>query len=1216
MLRNQLRAALGAPIAFVLCLTGGALALGQFADDSATTVPTQLADDAQPAAPVTPTSRGEQLGPDALGAGRIVDVLELHELEKLKPIPHVVQRLRNGAHGVWAVPSKGGSGAHHSGSYYIVNKWGDTSMGIGFGEPVMLEGAWMTGQTNSAVSTTGLVVVGYRDGVEVARSETFTDFDERPTWFAMDLADVDRVVFEAEAVVSGAGWYGLDDLTFTQSNKAQAQRRVLDFEDLDFKYQLTGSSHAGLTWEVGTGSFDTVTAIDQPLTNDGYFEPKPSSSTGSFMGGGGTAPNLIQSFEGTRMFDPGAAFLPPDTCGAVGIDHFVEVVNTNFSVYERATGNRVVNLSMASFFGVGGNPGDPRVVYDHHSQRWFVLATNFNDRIYVAASTSSDPTGTFYTTHFLTSQGIDSGKFPDYETLGVDANGIYTAAAMFSSGATMTIFALDKAPLIAGSPSLGTVTAFRGLSWEGAIQPTVTHGNPGRQYFVSLNTLSSLRVREITPPLTSPTMTDLGTVSVPSFSQPPDAPSLGSTVPLDSVDYRPMNSVYRAGSIWTAHSVDVSGRSAVRWYEIDASSLTTSQIGTIDSPDMAYLMPSIAVNSAGDAVLGFSGAVPTAYAAAYFTGRLAGDPPGQVGPPVLFKAGESAYEYLDSYGRNRWGDYSLVSIDPNDDLTFWTVQEYARTSGHWGTWIAELQFPSITDCNNNGIEDVIDIANATSLDCNLNGIPDECDIADLTSQDCNNNGIPDECELDCDNDGVPDDCEADCNNNGTPDDCESITDCNNNGTPDECEPDCDNDGTPDDCEVDCNNNGTPDDCESFSDCNNNGIPDDCDPDCDNDGTPDDCEADCNNNGAPDDCESITDCNNNGIPDECEPDCDNDGTPDDCEADCNNNGTPDDCESITDCNNNGIPDECEPDCDNDGTPDDCEADCNNNGTPDDCESITDCNNNGIPDECEPDCDNDGTPDDCEVDCNNNGTPDDCESITDCNNNGIPDECEPDCDNDGTPDDCETDCNNNGTPDDCESITDCNNNGTPDDCESLADCNNNGTPDDCEVFTDCNNNGLPDECDIASGFSDDDNGNGVPDECECLSGNYCVTTSNSVGSGATIWFTGSTSISANDLTLRANGLPIQQFGIFYYGPNQLQAAFGEGFRCVGGSTTRLPVISSNIAGNVNFPFDIPNLPPTAGAITPGSNWNFQFWYRDPAGGGSSFNLTDALELTFCD
>ncbi|MCA9311990.1 MAG: hypothetical protein KDA21_12335, partial [Phycisphaerales bacterium] len=53
----------------------------------------------------------------------------------------------------------------------------------------------------------------------------------------------------------------------------------------------------------------------------------------------------------------------------------------------------------------------------------------------------------------------------------------------------------------------------------------------------------------------------------------------------------------------------------------------------------------------------------------------------------------------------------------------------------------------VNDCNDNGIEDALDILNGTSEDCNNNGIPDECDIADMTSEDCNMNGVPDECDV-------------------------------------------------------------------------------------------------------------------------------------------------------------------------------------------------------------------------------------------------------------------------------------------------------------------------------------------------------------------------------------------------------------------------------------------------------------------------------------
>ena len=36
---------------------------------------------------------------------------------------------------------------------------------------------------------------------------------------------------------------------------------------------------------------------------------------------------------------------------------------------------------------------------------------------------------------------------------------------------------------------------------------------------------------------------------------------------------------------------------------------------------------------------------------------------------------------------------------------------------------------------------------------------------------------------------------------------------------------------------------------------------------------------------------------------------------------------------------------------------------------------------------------------------------------------------------------------------------------------------------------------------------------------------------------------------------------------------------------------------------------------GQIQAGATWNFQAWYRDPAGGPSGFNLSDGLGITFC-
>jgi hypothetical protein len=113
-----------------------------------------------------------------------------------------------------------------------------------------------------------------------------------------------------------------------------------------------------------------------------------------------------------------------------------------------------------------------------------------------------------------------------------------------------------------------------------------------------------------------------------------------------------------------------------------------------------------------------------------------------------------------------------------------------------------------------------------------------------------------------------------------------------------------------------------------------------------------------------------------------------------------------------------------------------------------------------------------------------------------------------------------------------------------------------------------------------------------------------------------WSGSLSVSQNDTTLEVFDAPSGEFGIFYYGPNQNQVPFGNGFRCVGGTTYRLPLVTVGGGGTATMPLDITAPPSPGGQISSGDTWNFQFWYRDPAAGGANFNLSDGLELTFCD
>jgi hypothetical protein len=97
--------------------------------------------------------------------------------------------------------------------------------------------------------------------------------------------------------------------------------------------------------------------------------------------------------------------------------------------------------------------------------------------------------------------------------------------------------------------------------------------------------------------------------------------------------------------------------------------------------------------------------------------------------------------------QNKIGDYyDMISDRVGADLA------YAATyNGEQDVYYLRI---GGRDCNDNGVDDDVDLAGETSFDCNANDIPDECEIAAGTVTDDNGNGVPDECET------CPYDCEA------------------------------------------------------------------------------------------------------------------------------------------------------------------------------------------------------------------------------------------------------------------------------------------------------------------------------------------------------------------------------------------------------------------------------------------------------------------------
>lgn len=626
--------------------------------------------------------KGVKLDPSTYGEGVIEDMEICIERNKTYSAPDRPSMLNRGERqGKWKTPGRKVHTNANSGEQCVINQWGDTRMGIGFPEAVHVHGAYFAGLQDRTTWTAGVRAIGYLNGSAVYETEWFENIAEEPAWFEMNFQNVDRIEIIAKPVIFGGGWYTLDDLTYSALNTDS--ETVVDFDDLDYSTTLTGSSYAGLTWETGTGDFTFDESVHSPEIK--AMEAPTAGAANQASGRAATAPVLLDSFQGVIRGDAGSSSYPPDTDGAIGPDHFVETVNRNFAVYDKYTGAELINIHLQTF--LPGSNGDPRVLFDHHSGRWIVLVTDFDTKFFLAVSITDDPTGSWFKTNFLVNA---TGGFPDYPTLGVDAYGIYSAAYIVDAGG-MSIFAIDKEPLVATNPSLGTVTEFPYLPWEGAIQPTHTYGTPEGEYCISLENSSALRLRRIDGPLTSPSLVDLGAVSVASYSTAPNAPALGSTVDLNTVDTRLMMSFYRDGSIWTAHTINVAGRAGCRWYEIDAATKDVIQWGNVADSSLYYFFPALIPNQFGDVVMAFSGSNASQYAGCYYTGRLSSDPLGEMADPVQCKAGTGPQNNIDGYGRNRWGDYSYTTLDPSDDTTFWTIQEYGHGTDIWGTYIASLQ---------------------------------------------------------------------------------------------------------------------------------------------------------------------------------------------------------------------------------------------------------------------------------------------------------------------------------------------------------------------------------------------------------------------------------------------------------------------------------------------------------------------------------------------
>ena len=445
----------------------------------------------------------------------------------------------------------------------------------------------------------------------------------------------------------------------------------------------------------------------------------------------------------------GTGATPPDSMGDVGPNHFAEFVNGAYALYDKSTGTQIGNtVSDRAFwrsaFTNAGTPfdptsvgiTDPRILYDPLSGRWFatqITTPTLDNQVLLAVTQGSDPSvGQWKAVRFIGNAG-GTGRFLDFDSLGVNADGVFVGGLDFTSGGPMStftgasLFSIPKADLVQSTPSLAQMTRFDGLDAtdRGAIfQPALNHAsNPGHEAVLSLNTSTGQINRfdvngasganaTLSPTVVLSTM---ASVAPPRIHQP------DGTQQIDSVDNRLASFTAQAGRIlYQAHAIDTGdNRSEIHWVKIDETTNAVLQEGVLVDPTghFDYFQPSISANSSGTVVIGFNraGDSTTGTSGALSSYAVVGTTTAGIlsfGDPLLLKQGDVINYHLQNIDFERWGDYSRTDKDPSNPNVFWTVQEFPMTSNRWATQITQITVPNgalLGDLNDDGTVDFSDL---------------------------------------------------------------------------------------------------------------------------------------------------------------------------------------------------------------------------------------------------------------------------------------------------------------------------------------------------------------------------------------------------------------------------------------------------------------------------------------------------------------------------
>jgi hypothetical protein len=430
---------------------------------------------------------------------------------------------------------------------------------------------------------------------------------------------------------------------------------------------------------------------------------------------GPLAPTIVPGKSWQGINDPRAA--PPDETGAVGRTRYIELVNSRFAIYNKASNRPIGSGTLNQLVGAlpSEEVGDPQIIWDPTTNRFYYasydIRSSTHNQVAFGFSRSASPNNASNWCKYVLDYGV---PFPDFPKLGDSRFFALIGDNVFANGGNggflgSDLVAISKPPAGSGCPAASRFRVGDRVLSRNSVTPVpaneidtnATGWTVARSSAASSTQLRLFRVTR-NPNTGNPVIqTNPTSVNVPSYAIPPNAPQQGSVNRIDTMDGRNTQAVAAIDpghggrfALWTQHTVRGGAGAEVRWYEIDPATHSLLQNGRATSPSLfqfnGAISPNRLVNGAtrrgGDAMVMNYNTSSTATRPGIRMVSKVGS--GAQSAPRVVKGSPGQLSGFDCDARNRicrWGDYAGATPDPSAANRVWQVSQFAVGRGSVAT---------------------------------------------------------------------------------------------------------------------------------------------------------------------------------------------------------------------------------------------------------------------------------------------------------------------------------------------------------------------------------------------------------------------------------------------------------------------------------------------------------------------------------------------------